>query len=140
MIRGGTLELSQRDDEVRILRIEVAELQRSIGATMKVRRGGRGGTGTSSYWGGGNPNPFWHIAPAVARRGRGAAAALAPSSLNPTSSPLWPDPLPPPPPQVVTHSAPVWKDALPPPRISPPPSALTPPPLSFLLLDDDLAT
>ena len=43
VIRGGTLELSQRDDEVRILRIEVAELQRSIGATMKVRLEGGGG-------------------------------------------------------------------------------------------------
>ena len=36
VIKGGVIELRQRDDEVRILKIEVAELQRSIAATTKV--------------------------------------------------------------------------------------------------------
>ena len=78
MIRGGTLELSQRDDEVRILRIEVAELQRSIGATMKVRRGRRGS--------GEAQDPYLYC-PATARRGRGAAVTWVAFVLPPLTSP-----------------------------------------------------
>lgn len=37
VIQGGVLDLKQREDEERILRLEVAELERSIAATMKVR-------------------------------------------------------------------------------------------------------
>ncbi|GAX79502.1 hypothetical protein CEUSTIGMA_g6943.t1 [Chlamydomonas eustigma] len=36
VLKGGVLELHLRDDEERVLRIEVAELQRSIAATMKI--------------------------------------------------------------------------------------------------------
>ncbi|KAG1674725.1 hypothetical protein FOA52_013560 [Chlamydomonas sp. UWO 241] len=36
VIKGGTLELAMRDDEVRMYRIEIMELERSIAATMKM--------------------------------------------------------------------------------------------------------
>lgn len=47
MIKSGALELMKRDDENRVLRLEVAELERSINATMKIvpQVGCRGGEG-----------------------------------------------------------------------------------------------